>query len=321
MVTRGEEIANRPAVGAAAAGVPAAPTRHAGTATLALLPDGPRTRRHVVLRRLWRDKLGTAAGVVFLLIVLATITAPIVAPTDPDKVGLSSRFAGVGSPGYPLGADAFGRDLLSRIIWGGRASLMVGLTATLIATSIGITLGMASGYFGGWLDTLTMRVTDVLLAFPYILLAIVIVAGLGPGLFNAMLAVAISGIPFYIRLMRGMVLSMRQQQYVEAATAMGAGHGRILRLAILPSILPYIIVSFSINVGWLILEAAGLSFLGLGAQPPTSEWGAMLAEARDYVTVAPHAAIVPGLAIFLVVICLNLFGDALRDALDVRLRE
>ena len=320
MVTRGEEITNRPAVAAAGAARTASPTQDAATATLAL-SDVRRTRRHVIARRLWRDKLGTAAGVVFLLIVLATIAAPVVAPTDPDKVGLSTRFAPVGSEGHLLGADAFGRDLLSRIIWGGRASLMVGLAATFIATSIGITLGMASGYFGGWLDTLTMRVTDVLLAFPYILLAIVIVAGLGPGLFNAMLAVAISGIPFYIRLMRGMVLSMRQQQYVEAATAMGATNGRILRLAILPSILPYIIVSFSINVGWLILEAAGLSFLGLGAQPPTSEWGAMLAEARDYVTVAPHAAIVPGLAIFIVVICLNLFGDALRDALDVRLRD
>lgn len=320
MLTRGEEIVNRAGAGAAGAAIPAAPTRGAGGVTLAL-PDVRRARRYVLPRRLWRDKLGTAAGIVFLLIVLATVFAPVVAPADPDKVALSNRFAAVASDGYPLGADAFGRDLLSRIIWGGRASLMVGLSATLIATSIGITLGMGSGYFGGWVDTLTMRVTDVLLAFPYILLAIVIVAGLGPGLFNAMLAVAISGIPFYIRLMRGMVLSMRRQQYVEAATAMGATHGRILRLAILPSILPYIIVSFSINVGWLILEAAGLSFLGLGAQPPTSEWGAMLAEARDYVTVAPHAAIVPGLAIFLVVICLNLFGDALRDALDVRLRE
>lgn len=285
------------------------------------LPQVRVGRRTTVGQRLWRDKIGALGGVVFVLIVLATLAAPWVAPHDPDKISLSHRFAGVGSAGYPLGGDAFGRDLLSRIVWGGRASLMVGLAATLIATSVGITLGAISGYFGGRLDTLIMRATEILLAFPYILLAIVIVGALGPGLFNAMLAVAISGIPFYIRLMRGMVLSLRQQQYVEAAKAIGATHTRILRRAILPSILPYVIVSFSINVGWLILEAAGLSFLGLGAQPPTSEWGAMLAEARDYVTVAPHAAIVPGLAIFVVVISLNLLGDALRDALDVRLRD
>jgi peptide/nickel transport system permease protein len=275
----------------------------------------------VVLRRLWHDKIGLVGGAVFLVVVLAALLAPWVAPADPDKIALSRRFAGLASPGYPLGADAFGRDLLSRIIWGGQTSLKVGLGATLIAMSIGILIGAISGYAGGRLDTVTMRVTDVLLAFPYILLAIVIVGALGPGLRNTMLAVAISGIPFYIRLMRGMVLSLRQQQYVEAATALGATHARVLSRAILPSILPFIIVSFTINVGWLILEAAGLSFLGLGAQPPTSEWGAMLAEARNYVTVAPHAAIVPGLAIFIVVISLNLFGDSLRDALDVRLRD
>jgi len=294
--------------------------RFAGTAEADLASVRPR-RRHVAARRLWRDKVGTAGGVVFVLIVLAAVAAPVVAPTDPDAISLSDRFAPVGSDGYPLGADAFGRDLLSRIIWGGRASLAVGLSATLIAMSIGVLIGSVSGYMGGTADTVIMRVTDVLLAFPYILLAIVIVGTLGPGLFNAMLAVAISGIPFYIRLMRGMVVSLRQQQYVEAATAIGATHAAILRRAILPSIMPYIIVSFTINVGWLILEAAGLSFLGLGAQPPTSEWGAMLSEARSYVTVAPHAAIVPGIGIFVVVISLNLFGDALRDALDVRLRD
>ncbi len=294
--------------------------RLTGTAETNLAAVRPR-RRHVAARRLWRDKLGTAGGLIFVLIVLAAVAAPLVAPGNPDAISLSDRFAPVGSDGYPLGADSFGRDLLSRIIWGGRASLAVGLSATLIAMSIGVLIGSVSGYMGGRADTVIMRITDVLLAFPYILLAIVIVGTLGPGLFNAMLAVAISGVPFYIRLMRGMVISLRQQQYVEAAMAIGATHAGILRRAILPSIMPYIIVSFTINVGWLILEAAGLSFLGLGAQPPTSEWGAMLSEARNYVTVAPHAAIVPGLGIFIVVISLNLFGDALRDALDVRLRD
>jgi peptide/nickel transport system permease protein len=287
----------------------------------ASLAERPASRSNVILRRLRRDKAGTLGGVVFLLIVAATLAAPLVAPHDPNKISLRHRFAPVGSPGYPLGGDAYGRDLLSRIIWGGRASLSVGLTATVIAMSIGVSAGAISGYAGGKTDSVIMRITDVLLAFPNLLLSIVIVGALGPGLRNAMLAVAISGIPFYVRLIRGMILSLREQQYVEAARSIGATHGRIIGRAILPSLLPYIIVSFSINVGWLILEAAGLSFLGLGAQPPTSEWGAMLAEARNYVTVAPHAAIVPGLAIFLVVISLNLFGDAVRDALDVRLRD
>jgi peptide/nickel transport system permease protein len=279
------------------------------------------TRSNRIWRRLRRDKAGSLGGIVFLTIVVLTLAAPLIAPHDPDKISLKHRFDPVGSEGYWLGADAFGRDLLSRIIWGGRASLTVGLTATIIAISIGMTLGAISGYAGGKSDMVIMRLTDILLAFPNLLLSIVIVGALGPGLRNAMLAVAIGGIPFYIRLMRGMILSLRQQQYVEAARSIGATHARIIWKAILPSLLPYIIVSFSINVGWLILEAAGLSFLGLGAQPPTSEWGAMLAEARTYVTVAPHAAIVPGLAIFVVVISLNLFGDALRDALDVRLRD
>src|SRR5215203_4224400 len=194
-------------------------------------------RSYVVLRRLQRDKVGAVGGIIFLLIVAITLAAPIVAPHDPDQISLKHRFEPVGSAGYWLGADAFGRDLLSRIIWGGRASLTVGLTATIIATSVGI--------------------TDVLLAFPNLLLSIVIVGALGPGLRNAMLAVAISGIPFYIRLIRGMILSLREQQYVDAARSMGATHARIIRRAILPSLLPYIIVTFSINVGWLILEAAG----------------------------------------------------------------
>jgi peptide/nickel transport system permease protein len=299
-----------------AIGTQAIPTR----ADIGLAQKRP-TRSHVIWRRLRRDKVGALGGVIFLLIVAITLAAPLVAPHDPDKISLRNRFAPVGTPGYWLGADAYGRDLLSRIIWGGRASLAVGLTATIIAMSIGVTAGAISGYAGGKTDSVIMRITDVLLAFPNLLLSIVIVGALGPGLRNAMLAVAISGIPFYVRLIRGMILSLRQQQYVDAARSIGATHARIIIRAILPSLLPYILISFSINVGWLILEAAGLSFLGLGAQPPTSEWGAMLAEARNYVTIAPHAAIVPGMAIFLVVISLNLFGDALRDALDVRLRD
>jgi peptide/nickel transport system permease protein len=180
---------------------------------------------------------------------------------------------------------------------------------------------MLSGYRGEWLDSLMMRIVDILLAFPYILLAIVIVGALGPGLRNTLIAVSVTSIPFYLRIMRSAVLSVKGLAFVDAARALGASDVHIMRTAILPAILPYVIVSFSISVGWLILEAAGLSFLGLGAQPPAAEWGAMLSENRQYITIAPHTVYMPGLLILLVVLGLNLFGDALRDALDVTLEE
>jgi peptide/nickel transport system permease protein len=220
-----------------------------------------------------------------------------------------------------LGADAYGRDILSRLIYGGRISLVVGFSASIIALGIGVPLGMISGYRGGLFDGVTMRLVDMMLAFPYILLAIVIVGALGPGLRNTLIAVSVTSIPFYLRVMRSTVLSVRGLAYVESARAIGASDKRIILTAILPSILPYVIVSFTISVGWLILEAAGLSFLGLGAQPPRAEWGAMLAEHRQYITIAPHTVYIPGLVILIVVIGLNLFGDALRDALDVTLKE
>lgn len=278
-------------------------------------------RRWVVANRLWRNKLGIAGGVVVLIIALAAIIAPWISPHDPDFVDLTGRMKPVGTSGHLLGTDIFGRDLLSRIIWGGRISLTMGLAATLFSASIGILFGIISGYFGGWIDTIIMRIIDIMLAFPYILLAIVIVATLGPGIRNTMLAIGIAGIAFYVRVMRGVVAQIRSETFIEAARAVGATDAYIMRRAILPALVPYIIVICSLNVGFLILEAASLSFLGLGAQPPKAEWGAMLSEARQYVTVAPHVVIVPGLAILLVVTGLNLFGDALRDALDVRLKE
>lgn len=281
----------------------------------------PFSRRHPVLWRLWRRKLGLVGLAVVVLVALAAVFAPWIAPHDPLAQELRQRFAGPGTPGYVLGADAFGRDILSRLIYGGRISLAIGLTASIVALGIGVPLGMLSGYRGGWLDSLLMRLVDMLLAFPYILLAIVIVGALGPGLRNTLIAVSVTSIPFYLRIMRGAVLSVKGVAFVEAARAIGASDARIMRTAILPAILPYVIVSFTISVGWLILEAAGLSFLGLGAQPPRAEWGAMLSEHRQYITVAPHTVYVPGAVILIVVIGLNLFGDALRDALDVTLKE
>jgi peptide/nickel transport system permease protein len=274
-----------------------------------------------IIRRLSHDPIGVAGLVLILVIILAALVAPLLPLSDPVDTSLSDSFLPAGSPDHVLGTDLYGRDILSRVVWGARPSLMVGFLATLVALGVGVTAGIAVGFYGGRLDTGVMRVVDVMLAFPYLLLAIVLVAALGPGLFNAALAVAITAIPFYIRLVRGMVLSFKEQQFVEASRSLGASGPRLMRSAILPNVVPYIVVAFSINIGYLILEGASLSFLGLGAQPPDPEWGAMLAENRNYLTLAPQTVIVPGLAIFLVIVSLNLFGDALRDALDVRLKE
>jgi peptide/nickel transport system permease protein len=300
------------------AGATVAPVTLAASEARQGAASGTRQR---VLRRLRRDKVGLAGILLVLAIVLMALLAPLIAPADPIETRLDLAFKPAGSPGYPLGTDLYGRDILSRVIWGARPSLAVGFAATCFALAIGATLGIVIGFYGGWFDTLSMRVIDVMLAFPYLLLAIVIVGALGPGLFNATLAVAITAIPFWVRLIRGMVISFKNEQFVEAGRAMGATNAHLMRAAILPNVAPYIIVAFSINIGYLILEAASLSFLGLGAQPPSPEWGAMLAENRNYLTLAPITVIAPGAAIFLIVLGLSLFGDALRDAFDVRLRE
>jgi len=279
------------------------------------------SHRRRFVRRLLRERIGLAATVLVLGMILTALLAPVLSLDDPLAQNLDQGFQGIGATGHPLGTDLYGRDILSRVIWGARASLAVGFVATCIALSIGVTLGIVVGYYGGVFDTMAMRVVDVMLAFPYLLLAIVIVGALGPGLFKAVVAVAITAIPFYIRLIRGMVISFKHEQFVDASRAIGATSTHLMRTAILPNIFPYVIVAFSINVGYLILEAASLSFLGLGAQPPSPEWGAMLAENRNYLTLAPQTVIAPGVAIFLVVIGLNLVGDAMRDAFDVRLKE
>jgi peptide/nickel transport system permease protein len=273
------------------------------------------------LRRLRRDRMAVASAVFLLLLVIISILAPVLAPQDPIETNLSQRLAPPATLGYPLGADDLGRDILSRLIWGGRVSLLVGFSAVLVAMVLGVLLGLIGGYFGGWLDSLTMRLIDILMAFPAILLAIAIVASLGPGLQNAMLAVSIVGIPYYARIVRGSVLSLREQEFVYAARMIGVPNFYILIRHVLPNCLGPLIVAATLDVGWMIMMAAGLSFLGLGAQPPTAEWGVMLSQGRQFIRVAPHISIMPGAAIFLVVLALNLLGDGLRDALDPRLRE
>jgi peptide/nickel transport system permease protein len=273
------------------------------------------------LRRLRRDYMALAGIAFLLLVALVSILAPVLAPRDPIETNLSQRLAPIGAPGYPLGADDLGRDILSRLIWGGRISLLIGFSAVMVAMLLGIVVGLVTGYFGRWVDTVFMRLIDILMAFPAILLAITIVASLGPGLRNAMLAVAVVGIPYYARIVRGSVLLLREQEFVQAARVVGASDSRIIFRHILPNTLAPLIVAATLDVGWMIMAAAGLSFLGLGAQPPTAEWGVMLSTGRQFIRNAPHLSILPGLAIFLVVLALNFLGDGLRDALDPRLRE
>jgi len=269
-------------------------------------------------RRWARNQLAFLALLVLAGVVLAACLAPFLPLADPDAVDTVQRLKPPLTPGHLLGTDEFGRDLLSRLVWGARVSLLAGAATAAAAMLIGVLLGVLSGYYSGWTETVIMRLTDILMAFPYILLAIAIVAGLGPGLRNAMIAIAIVGFPIYTRLVRGIVLSVRGREFVEAARALGSTDRLILARHIVPQLLSPVIVAFSLDVGAKILATAGLSFLGLGTQPPTADWGSMLATGRQFVILSPHVVLLPGFAIFVIVLALNLVGDALRDFLDPR---
>ena len=267
-----------------------------------------------------RNRLAVAALLAILAVVAVALAAPYLPLADPDTVDTPNRLRPPLTSGHLLGTDEFGRDLLSRLIWGGRVSLLAGVGAAGAAMLVGVGFGIVAGYYGGWAETVIMRLTDILMAFPYILLAIAIVAGLGPGLRNAMIAIAIVGFPLYTRLVRGVVLSVRAREFVEAAHALGTPDPLILLRHVVPHLLSPVIVAFSLDVGAKILATSGLSFLGLGTQPPTADWGSMLATGRQFVILRPHVVLLPGLAIFVMVLALNLVGDALRDVLDPRTR-
>jgi peptide/nickel transport system permease protein len=258
-------------------------------------------------------------AVVLLVIVLAAIFAAQIAPYSPTRQDFRVQLQPP-SRQHLMGTDEFGRDVFSRIIWGAQASLEAGLVAATIALVVGVLFGMVAAFYGGRADNLIMRGMDIVLAFPYILLAIAVVAILGPGLRNAMIAIGIVYVPHYARIARGSVLSVRSREYVEAARALGAKDTRLMRQHVLPNTLAPLIVQTTLCVGIAIIDTAGLSFLGLGTQPPTPDWGNMLSAGRNYVIDSPWIATFPGLAILVTVLAFNLMGDALRDAFDPRLR-
>jgi peptide/nickel transport system permease protein len=273
------------------------------------------------LKLLFRNRLAAMGAVVLSIIVLLVLLTPFLPLHDPDVTATADRFKRPFTDGHLLGTDHLGRDLLSRLLWGTRLSLAVGFAAAVIAAFIGSAIGITAGYFGGRIDNVFMRGVDMLMAFPYILLALAIVAALGPGLMNALIAVAAVNIPFFARNIRGITVGLAGREFIDAARLAGMGHTRIIVIELLPNVLPVIIIAMSTTVGWMILETAGLSFLGLGSQPPQADLGSMLGEARSALISHPHTSIVPGIMIFLIVMSINLLGDGVRDALDPRLRS
>lgn len=261
------------------------------------------------------NKLFMVGGVTFLLILLAAVLAEWIAPYSPTKIAFAQKLQPP-SLDHLMGTDKFGRDIFSRVLFGAQTSLAVGALVTLGAILIGTPIGLISGYFGGKVDTALMRISDVFLAFPPLLLPISIVAAMGPGLVNAMIALAISWFPWYARIMRGAVLRVRKEPYIDAARAMGVGPTKIMLRHVAPNSLTPIIVQGSMDFGFTILAAASLSFIGLGARPPTIEWGLMAATARTQFLEHWWTALCPGFAIFLTVLAVNLIGDGLRDVLD-----
>lgn len=273
-----------------------------------------------VLRTLLRNKLAVVGAVVLAGFVFCAIFASWVAPYAPLKMDLANQLLPPGSQGHLLGTDNFGRDVLSRLIYGSRISLSVGLVVVIIAMTIGTSLGLIAGYFGGACDVIVMRLVEIFYSFPFLILAVAVMSVLGASLYNLMLVLAIVSWPIYARLVRGQVLALREELFVEACRAVGTSNFRILFRHILPNCFSPIIVTAAMQVAGAILAAAALGFLGLGAQPPTPEWGTMLNEGKPFMRNAPFLITSPGIAIMLVILSLNFVGDGLRDVLDPQLR-
>ena len=288
------------------------------TTATAVAPANAKPWRRAV-RRLVKRRGAMVGAVVVLFFVLVAVAAPLIAPYEP----VATRWSAVRKPPsleHWFGTDEIGRDVLSRVIFGARASLLAGVVSVCISLACGVPIGLVSGYVGGFLDGLLMRITDALLACPFLILAIALAAFLGPSLTNAMIAIGISAMPAFIRLTRAQVLNAKVEDYVEAARAVGNPHRRIVLRHILPNIVAPIMVQATLAIAAAIIAEASLSFLGLGQQPPAPSWGSMLNTAKNFLDQAPWMAMWPGAAIFSVVLAFNLFGDGLRDALDPRHR-
>ena len=268
-----------------------------------------------------RNRLALGGLIVMGAVVLLALITPILPLADPNVTDTANRFKPPFSEGALLGTDHLGRDLLSRLLWGTRLSLAVGFAAAIVAATIGAAIGIIAGYYGGRTDNVIMRGVDMLMAFPYILLALAIVAALGPGLMNALIAVAAVNVPFFARNIRGITVGIAHKEFVDAAKLAGMSDARIILTEVLPNVIPVIVIAMSTTVGWMILETAGLSFLGLGSQPPQADLGSMLGEARSALITNPHTSIVPGVMILIIVMAINLLGDGVRDALDPRLKS
>ena len=273
------------------------------------------------LTLLARNRLALGGLIVMGAVVALAVLTPALPLAPPDVTDTGNRFKPPFSEGALLGTDHLGRDLLSRLMWGTRLSLAVGAAAAVIAATLGAAIGVIAGFHGGRTDNVIMRGVDMLMAFPYILLALAIVAALGPGLMNALVAVAAVNVPFFARNIRGVTVSIAHKEFVDAARLSGLSNARIILTEILPNVIPVIVIAMSTTIGWMILETAGLSFLGLGSQPPQADLGSMLGEARAALITNPHTSVVPGVMILVIVMAINLLGDGVRDALDPRLRS
>lgn len=293
-------------------------------AALKTMPMMTETRVRTPWREFWRrfrhQHVAMVAGLFVLLLIVVAFIAPFIAPFDAENYFDYDRLNDGPSMMHWFGVDSLGRDIFSRVLVGTRISLIAGFFSVAIGALIGTLLGLLAGYYEGWWDRITMRICDVLFAFPGILLAIAVVAIMGSGMSNVIVAVSIFSIPAFARLVRGNTLVLKHQTFIESARSIGASDWTIIMRHILPGTVSSIVVYFTMRIGTSIITAASLSFLGLGAQPPTPEWGAMLNEARADMVIAPHVAIFPSLAIFLTVLAFNLLGDGLRDALDPKLK-
>ena len=273
-----------------------------------------------MIKRLKKHKLAVTGLAIIAALCLIALLAPFIAPHDPNKLHLAHRLLSPGN-GYLLGTDNLGRCLFSRLVFGSRVTLLVGFFVVAITSTLGVALGAIAGYRGGIIDDIIMRCVDVLLAFPGIILALVIAGILGPSLFNIMFAMSIIGWTGYARVVRGAILSVKEREFVEAARSLGAGDVHIMFRHILPNVMAPMIVMATLGMAHVILAAAALSFMGLGVQPPDAEWGSMLNAGRLFMRTAPHMTLFPGLAIMVTVLAFNFLGDGLRDALDPWLRE